>query len=402
MTGRRGAWVAVGLLWVVVLLNYLDRQVIFSLFPLLRADLRLSDAELGLVSSSFLWVYALASPLAGYLSDRLGHRRLVLFSLVVWSLVTALTGLARSFGELVLARAAMGLSEACYIPAALALIASRHSEATRARAVGIHQSGIYFGIVLGGMGGGWMGEHYGWRPVFYLLGAAGVVYGLLLTRLLKRGEQEETAARESFVAAAAELLRTPGFKIVLLVFAVTSLANWLVYTWLPLFLYERFSLSLTSAGFASTFYVQVMAVVGILAGGWISDRWTRRQPRARVWVQAAGLAIAGPFLILSGMASTPVLLYMALVAFGFGRGVYDSNIMPVLCRLVGDDRRATGYGLLNFAGVMVGGLAAYGAGLVKSTVGLAGAMQMAGALVLLCAGVLLATPQPAAVESHGG
>ena len=402
MTGRRGAWVAVGLLWVVVLLNYLDRQVIFSLFPLLRADLRLSDAELGLVSSSFLWVYALASPLAGYLSDRLGHRRLVLFSLVVWSLVTALTGLARSFGELVLARAAMGLSEACYIPAALALIASRHSEATRARAVGIHQSGIYFGIVLGGMGGGWVGEHYGWRPVFYLLGAAGVVYGLLLTQLLKRGEQEEAAARESFVAAAAELLRTPGFKIVLLVFAVTSLANWLVYTWLPLFLYERFSLSLTSAGFASTFYVQVMAVVGILAGGWISDRWTRRQPRARVWVQAAGLAIAGPFLILSGMASTPVLLYMALVAFGFGRGVYDSNIMPVLGRLVGDDRRATGYGLLNFAGVMVGGLAAYGAGLVKSTVGLAGAMQMAGALVLLCAGVLLATPQPAAVESHGG
>ncbi|MEP7362827.1 MAG: MFS transporter [Acidobacteriota bacterium] len=398
MTQRRGAWAMVALLWVVVLLNYLDRQVIFSLFPLLRSDLNLSDAQLGLVSSAFLWVYALASPLAGYLSDRLGHRRLVLFSLLVWSVVTALTGLARNFGELVLARAAMGLSEACYIPAALTLIAGHHPEATRARAVGFHQSGIYFGIVIGGMGGGWMGEHYGWRPVFYLLGAAGIAYGLLLTRVLRAPANPLPSSQESFWRAASALLRVPGFKIVLTVFAVTSLANWLVYTWLPLFLFERFSLSLTSAGFAATFYVQIMAVVGIAAGGWVSDRWTPSQPKARIWVQAIGLAVAGPFLILSGLASTPLVLYLALVAFGLGRGVYDSNIMPVLCRLVGDNRRATGYGLLNFAGVMTGGLAAYGAGLVKSTVGLAGAMQIAGALVLICAAVILAIPQPPAQE----
>ena len=394
MTSRRAAWAMVALLWFVVLLNYLDRQVIFSLFPLLRSDLHLSDAELGLVSSSFLWVYALASPLAGFLSDRLGHRRLVLFSLLVWSVVTALTGLARNFGELVLARAAMGLSEACYIPAALALIAAHHPEATRARAVAIHQSGIYFGIVLGGMGGGWMGEHYGWRPVFYLLGAVGVAYGLFLTRALTTHGAAHIASQETFWRAASGLLRTPGFKTVLTVFAVTSLANWLVYTWLPLFLYERFSMSLTTAGFASTFYVQVMAVIGILAGGSLSDHWTRHQPNARVWVQAIGLAIAGPFLILSGSASAPLVLYLALVFFGFGRGVYDSNIMPVLCRIVGDDRRATGYGLLNFAGVMVGGSAAFAAGVVKSALGLAAAMQIAGALVLLCAALILTTPQP--------
>jgi MFS family permease len=337
--------------------------------------------------------------MAGYLSDRIGHRRLVLFSLLVWSIITALTGLARNFGELVLARAAMGLSEACYIPAALTLITSHHPESTRARAVGFHQSGIYFGIVAGGLGGGWMGEHYGWRPVFYLLGAAGIVYCLILTRALSSPASPPRAAGASFWSSASGLLGIPGFKIVLVVFAVTSLANWLVYTWLPLFLYERFSLSLTNAGFAATFYVQVMAVAGIAAGGWLSDIWTVRQPKALIWTQSIGLAVAGPFLILSGLASTPVMLYLALVAFGLGRGIYDSNIMPVLCRLVGDGRRATAYGLLNFAGVMTGGLATYAAGLVKSTIGLAGAMQIAGLLVLLSAALILAIPQPPPSES---
>lgn len=400
MNDRRAAWAMVGLLWVVVLLNYLDRQVVFSLFPLLRGDLKLSDAQLGLVSSSFLWVYGLASPLAGYISDRLGHRRVILFSLVIWSAVTALTGLARTFGELILARAAMGLSEACYIPAAMAFLSAHHSDSTRARAIGLHQSGIYLGIVIGGAGGGWMGEHYGWRPVFYLLGGVGVAYGLLLTRLLRGPARAAPPERPGFWRTARGLFAAKGFRIVLAVFALTSLANWLVYTWLPLFLYERFQMSLAGAGFASTFYVQAMAVTGILGGGWVSDVWSRGQPKARIWVQSAGLALAGPFLVLSASASTPLVLYFALVAFGLGRGIYDSNVMPVLCRLVRDDQRATAYGLMNFAGVMVGGVSAYAGGLVKSTVGLAGAMQAGGVLILLCAALILWTPQPAGAEAE--
>lgn len=399
MNTRRGAWALVGLLWVVVLLNYLDRQVVFSLFPLLRSDLKLSDAQLGLVSSSFLWVYGMASPLAGFLSDRLGHRRVILFSLVIWSAVTALTGLVRNFGELIAARALMGLSEACYIPAAMAFLSAHHTDATRARAIGLHQSGIYCGIVLGGAGGGWMGEHYGWRPVFYLLGCVGLAYGLVLVRLLRGRPQAAPEQRPGFWRTAGGLFATKGFPIVLTVFALTSLASWLTYTWLPLFLYERFQMSLASAGFASTFYVQVMAVAGILGGGWVSDLWSRRQPRARVRVQAVGLAVAGPFLALSAGAATPLALYCALVAFGLGRGMYDCNVMPVLCRIVRDDQRATAYGLMNFAGVMVGGASAYAGGLVKSTVGLAGAMQAGGVLILLCAALVLWTPQPASAEA---
>jgi len=395
LISRRAAWVVVGLLWVVALLNYLDRQVIFSLFPLLRKDLGLTDPELGLVSAGFLWVYAFASPFAGYLGDRLGRRRVVLFSLVIWSVVTLLTGLARSFGQLLAARAVMGLSEAFYIPAALAMISAQHGEATRAKAVRLPESGSYFGIVRGVVGGGGLGQHYGWRPVFWGLGAGGVAYGLFLFRAL-RGEVSgslEPVPSGGFGRSVLAILRVPGFSAVLFVFAAMSLCNWMVYTWLPLFLYDRFHLSLAAAGFASTFYIQGSGLMGILLGGWLADSWMKKNERARIWTQALGLFGAAPFLILAGAASTPVLLYVALVLYGFGRGVYDSNIMPVLCGLIGDEHRATGYGLLNFVGVLVGGVAAYGAGLVKSTLGLGAAIEIAGVILLVSAFVVLRVPR---------
>ncbi len=390
---QRSAWWLVGLLWVVALLNYLDRQVLFSLLPLLREDLHLSDPQLGLLSAAFLWVYSFASPLAGYFGDRFGYRKVIMFSLMIWSAVTFVTGLAQSFGQLFLVRGLMGLSEACYLPAALALIASRHSEATRSTAISIHQSGIYIGIVLGGAGGAWMGEHYGWRSVFYLLGVFGIIYGVFLMKTLEKKEIRVAERSHDFRSNLRDVIRAPGFAAVLFAFSAISLCTWLVYTWLPLFLYERFSLSLTGAGFAATFYIQGAGIIGILLGGRLADVWTQKNARARVLTQSLGLFAAAPFLILSGMATTPLILYVALVIFGLGRGIYDSNIMPVLCRLVGDTQRGTGYGILNFAGTFVGGAAAFAGGLVKSTIGLAGALEIAGAILLIAAFVLLRVPQ---------
>ena len=192
MKDSRYAWLVVAMLWLVFLLNYLDRQVIFSLFPALRTDLHLRDFQLGLIPTAFLWVYAACSPWGGYLGDRLGRKRVIILSLALWSLVSLAIGRAQSFPQLLLGVALLGASEACYLPAGLALIADYHGERSRSLATGIHQSGGYVGMVAGGMGGGWIGEHYGWRPVFLLLGAAGLVYGLLVLLGLREKRDQQS------------------------------------------------------------------------------------------------------------------------------------------------------------------------------------------------------------------
>jgi MFS family permease len=380
-------WAIVALLWVVALLNYLDRQIIFSVFPLIKADLRLSDAELGLLGSAFLWVYALLSPISGFLADRFGRVRVIIVSLLVWSLVTWLTRYARSFEELIATRAMMGLSEACYIPAALALIADYHSKGRLSLATGIHTSGIYMGIILGGAGGGWMGERYGWRFAFAALGAFGVVYTLLLLLTLRGKETSprEEAAKPRFWPALRELLSLPGFKTLLLVFASFSLANWAIYTWLPVYLYERFNMKLAAAGFSATFYIQVASFAGILLGGWLSDRWSQTSARGRLLTQCIGVTLAAPCLFLVGFTVSTALLIAGLILFGVGRGFYDCNTMPVLSQISRSDLRSTGYGILNMAGTLTGGVIAAVAGAMKNLIGLGGVFQIAAVLLLISA-----------------
>jgi len=400
MSRARYAWLLVGLLWVVAFLNYVDRQVIFSLFPLVEKEFRLTGAELGFLSTVFLWVYGLASPFAGYLADRFGRVRVILVSLLIWSLVTWATGHARSYGELVAARALMGLSEAFYLPAALALIADHHAERTRSLATGLHQSGLYTGIVLGGVGGGWLGETYGWRSPFTLLGAAGVAYFALLAWGLRRSARPATAGPALPLAGSlSKLSGLHGFWRVTLVFSAVGLANWLVYTWLPLYLYERFRMTLTSAGFSATFYIQAASFAGIFIGGLAADYWGTRRLKGRIWVQSAGLAAAAPFLFLIGVASSQALLIVALLVFGLGRGIYDSNAMPVLCQIAPAQLRSTGYGVFNLVSCIVGGITAAAAGYLKSAIGLGIAFQFAAA-ILIAAALILLTVRPRPVTSN--
>ncbi|MBO0862627.1 MAG: MFS transporter [Chloracidobacterium sp.] len=374
----------------MALLNYLDRQVISSVFPLLKADLRLSDVKLGLLGSAFLWIYALLSPISGFLADRFGRVRLIIVSLLIWSLVTLLTGYGQGFDELIATRALMGVSEACYIPAALALIADYHSKGRLSLATGIHTSGIYVGIILGGAGGGWAGERYGWRFAFVALGVFGVVYTLFLLLTLRGKEtaMREVAEKPRFWPALGELLSLPGFKTLLLVFASFSLANWAVYTWLPVYLYERFHMKLAAAGFSATFYIQVASFGGILLGGWLADRWSRISPRGRLLTQCIGVALAAPCLFLVGFTASGAMLIAGLVLFGLGRGFYDCNTMPALSQIARSDLRSTGYGILNMAGTMTGGVIAALAGVMKSSIGLGGVFQIA-ALLLLASVVTL-------------
>lgn len=402
MSKSRYAWVVVGLLWFVWLLDYLDRQAIFSVFPLLQSDLKLSDFELGLLSTSFLWVYAIASPLAGYLADRFGRKNVIIASLLVWSLMTWATGKARNFQELLWARGLMGVSEAAYLPAGLAMIADYHAERTRSLATGLHYSGGYIGMVLGGIAGGWIGERYGWRPAFALLGFIGIAYTLIAVAALR--EKPSTPAQKAtsakiekprLMVSLRELSSLRAFPGLTVVFGMMSMANWLVYTWMPVYLYERFHMSLLAAGFSATFYIQAGSIGGILLGGTLADQWGTRSARGRVFTQAAGLALAAPFLCIAGMTVSATFLLVALAIFGIGRGAYDCNCMPVLCQIARPALRATGYGLFNFVGTFAGGAIAAVAGAMKSSLGLGGMMEVVGALLFVAAALLLRVEMPA-------
>ena len=393
MKTQRYAWMLVVLLWVVALLNYLDRQIVFSVFPLLEAEFNPSSLQLGLLGTVFLWVYAIMSPISGFLGDRFGRRNVIVVSLIVWSSVTWATAHATDFLYLLWTRALMGISEACYIPAALALIADYHGGRTRSLATGIHQSGIYAGIVLGGLGGGWLGEHYGWRFAFSLLGVTGVLYVPVLLCSLKDAETGNgfdihPQGEGRLLASLKEIMSLPGFFTMAGVFMATSIGGWVVFTWMPLYLYERFHMSLTESGFSATFYMQAGSVGGILWGGWLADRWSRRTRRGRLLTQGAGLMLASPFLFIAGLTSSQQILVLSLLCFGFGRGIYDCNTMPVLCQVARPALRATGYGLFNFVGTLAGGTMAAGAGLIKTTMGLGGALQMS-AVILLASSILL-------------
>lgn len=387
-------WLLVSLLWVTALLNYVDRQVVFSVFPLLRSELQVSDVQLGLLGTAFLWVYGLLSPFGGYIADRYGRRNVILVSLGVWSAVTLLTGHARNYGELISARALMGISEACYLPAALAMIADHHSGRTRSLATGLHQSGLYAGIVLGGAGGGWMGDRYGWRATFFVLGVVGMVYAAVLAAGLRMGRAASggAAAQAGIKASMDQLFASRAFLVVLGVNTLTSIAYWCVYTWMPTYLYERFHMSLTKAGFSATFYIQAASFAGILAGGWLADWWTRTNQRGRVLTQAIGLAAAGPFLFLTGWTGAEWVLVSACVVFGLGRGLFDCNLMPVVCQVT--SLRATAYGVLNFTSCIAGGAMAAAGGALKSSIGLAGALEVSGLLLVAGAVWLMAIRLP--------
>jgi predicted MFS family arabinose efflux permease len=393
--GSRYAWFIVALLWVVALLNYLDRQVIFSILPLLRADMKLSAFQLGLLSTVFLWVYGALSPFGGYLADRFGARRVILFGLFTWSLTTWATGLSRNYSELLLARGAMGMSEACYLPAGLALIASVHGRRTRSLATGVHFSGLYFGLIIGGAGGAWVAERHGWRSVFVILGIVGVVYSIFFKYALRPDadtKQSDTSPMPSISSALAQLLRLPAFGILCVVFAGMAIANWLVFTWLPLFLFERYRMSLPEAGFVATFYSQVGCLIGMVAGGWLADRWSQKSVWARIATQILSLAAAAPALFLVGRAGSLVVVITSLMIFGMGRAAYDCNIMPSLCQIAPEQLRATGYGIFNCLGCIAGGVMAAVAGWMKTNFGLGYSFYVAAAILLGSALLLTLLP----------
>lgn len=391
------AWLIVGLLWIVAFLNYLDRILITSMRDPIVADFSLTDAQFGLLTAVFLWSYGIFSPFGGFIADKYSRRKVIVFSVFVWSLVTLWTGYASSFNEMLLTRFLMGISEACYIPAALALITDYHEGRTRSLATGLHMSGLYAGLALGGLGG-YIATIWGWRFGFHAFGAFGIVYSIILLYVLK--DQKEPVAKTDELPIAEKitplgalkvLFSERSFYILLFYFAVLGMVNWLVNGWLPTFLKDHFKLDLGAAGFSATGYIQIGSFIGVVAGGILADRWTRKNEKGRLYMLIIGFTLGAPFLFLMASTNVFAIAIVAMLIFGLARGFNDSNLMPIL-RQVADGRFiATGYGLLNFLSTIVGGSMVYVGGALKDAkIDLSVIYQVAAVIMLIATWSLFA------------
>lgn len=371
----RTAWLIVALLVPVALLNYLDRQMLAAMkFSVMRdiPDIAL-EANWGKILALFKWVYALLSPIGGYLADRYSRRYVITLSLFVWSVVTWATGHVTTYEQLLVTRAVMGVSEAFYIPAALALIADFHLGPTRSRAIGLHQMGIYLGVILGGFSG-YAADHpsLGWRWAFDVCGIVGVLYAIPLFFLLREPVRPGGAAFRQEPAspgrALRELLGNGSFILLVLYFTLPALAGWVVRDWMPAILKAEFGIGQGKAGVSATLYWQVAAIFGAVVGGWLADRWMRRTQRGRIYVSAIGMSFIVPAMFGVGYAPQTGLLWVAvafLILFGLGWGFFDSNNMPILCQIARPELRATGYGIMNLVSISCGGFADWGFGILR-------------------------------------
>lgn len=371
----RRAWLIVGLLWFVGCLNYLDRVMITTMRESILAEIPMTDAQFGSLTAVFLLVYAVFSPFAGFVADRFNRSRVIIVSFITWSAVTWLTAHARSYEQLLATRALMGISEACYIPAALALIADYHRTTTRSFANGLHLSGVMVGSGLGGLGG-WLAERHGWSHAFALFGQLGIALAAVLILFLRDRPAAEgmpavgDAARTELAPvrlgeALHSLCGNRDFLLALVYWGLLGASAWAVIGWMPTYLNEHFNLGQGTAGLSATGYYQAAALAGVIIGGLWADRWSRRHPRGPIYVVMIGLAVSAPSILLVSATDTLFLALGGLVLFGLTKSFADANMMPILT-LVADPRyRATGYGLLNLCACAVGGATIYIGGLLR-------------------------------------
>ena len=362
---KKYPWIVVALLWVVALLNYMDRQMLSTMKPSMMIDIAelQSATNFGYLMAIFLWIYGFMSPLSGIIADRINRKWIIVVSLFVWSAVTFSMGYATSFSQLYWLRALMGISEALYIPAALSLIADYHTTKTRSLAIGIHMTGLYMGQALGGFGAT-IAQQYSWQQAFQSFGFVGIAYSLVLLFFLHDKKNPEKHIEDGYKAISKPslfkglslLFTNISFWIILFYFAVPSLPGWGVKNWLPTLFSQNLGIGMDKAGPMSTITIAASSFLGVIVGGVLSDKWVQINLKGRIYTSAIGLSLTIPALLLIGYGQTMFHVVGAAFCFGFGYGMFDANNMPILCQFVSPKFRATAYGTMNMVGVFAGAM----------------------------------------------
>ncbi len=390
---KKYPWIVVGLLWVVALLNYMDRQMLSTMKPSMQIDIHELQmaTNFGYLMAIFLWIYGFMSPFSGMIADRLSRKWLIVGSLFVWSGVTFFMGYATSFNQLYWLRAIMGVSEALYIPAALSLIADFHTSKTRSLAIGIHMTGFYMGQAIGGFGAT-VAANWSWQLTFHFFGIIGIAYSAILILFLKDKkniattsdlDQFSNKSNAGLFKGVALLFTNISFWIILFYFAIPSLPGWAIKNWLPTLFSQNLSIPMSKAGPLSTITIAISSFIGVLVGGILSDKWVQNNNKGRVYTSAIGLSFTIPALLFIGFGHSLFFVVGAAILFGIGYGMFDANNMPILCQFVSVKYRATAYGLMNMVGVFAGAFITSLLGKFTDAGGLGKGFSMLAAIVLV-------------------
>lgn len=367
-----GAWSAVALLWWAGGSNYLARTMLTTMRESIVADIPMSDAQFGLLTAGFLWVYAFANPIGGFLADRFSRKAVIVGSLFAWSAVTACTAFARTFEQFLAFRMLLGISEAVYIPAAVSLIVDFHRGPTRGLAAGIHTTGLIFGSTIGGIGG-WIAEHHKWSTAYHWIAVPSLILGGVLYLLLREPEREHPLVPTTglapsgvgFWSGLAKLARTGPLYWVLACWCLQGAVGWLILGWMPTHMREQYGMGQGAAGFSALGYVYVFQTVGLLAGGYWSDQWSRTFPRARIVLPAVAFVLTAPIFLLSGQSNVLLFTILALAGWGLAEGFLGANMMPIICFSIDQRYRGTAYGVVNCFTAIFGGASIWMGGALR-------------------------------------
>lgn len=388
-------WEVLLLLWGAYLLNQADRQVFNTVLPAMRDALGLTDTSVGMIATLFNLFYAFLVPVGGWAGDHFSRKWVTTLSILFWSVATMFTGFATGFVWLVVLRSvATGGGEAFFGPANYSMIGEYHTD-TRARAMSVHQTAYYVGVIMAGWLAGLIADRFGWQYSFLVFGAAGIVWAILMTIRLK--DRKDTAGQRP-AAVQDKPGFFEGFKVVFgtptalvltvgfsgLIFVLTG-----YLTWMPTYLHENFGQSLASAGFNAVFYTHVAAFAGVLAAGSLSDRLGRGNPKARMILQSAGLLAGVPFLLMFGVCREVWLVYLGLAGFGFCRAFFDANTYTVLYDVTPPRLHASCSSVMIMTGFGAGALAPVILGAIKQSAGLDFAFTCLAAVWLVCGLLML-------------
>ena len=357
-------WQVVFMLWFICFFNYADRQALSGVAPKLKEEFGFTNDALGLIGSAFMWVYAAAAPLAGFIGDRFRRKDLILGGCLFWSFVTVMTGWCGKLWQFVSVRALEGFGETFYFPASMSLVSDYHSPRTRSRAMSLHQSSVYAGTILGSWLGAWFAAHSGWRSGFYFFGAAGMGLALMLYFLLREPRREQSEliapAKESSPGVGVvlrDIFRTATGVALMGVFAGANAIAGVFLFWTPTFLKEKFHFELTTAGLSGAVYIHLASALSVPLAGVAADRLARRLAGGRMLAQATGLLAGAGFIVLVGLTDRVGVLITAMACFGLCKGFYDAGIFASLYDVVHPRSRASAAGVMNTVGWIGGALA---------------------------------------------